>query len=131
MRTVNWNKIVKLALALLLGQFTIGLLEGAFMPPGLDGVWDIVSAAGSFVVCAAIFAYFANNQPNKPFVHAWLAVLVCVVVAGVLVRVLADWFEAAPWLVVMIEWVALVLALLVGTSIGSARRLRGVTGAEA
>jgi hypothetical protein len=128
---VNWNRIVKLALALLLAQFTIGFLEGAFVPSGLDGMWHIISAAGSFVVCAAIFAYFAKNQPNKPFVHAWLAVLVCVVLAGVLARVLADWLEAAPLFVVAIEWVALVLALLVGTSIGSTRRHRGVSTADA
>ena len=119
---VNWDKIVKLALTLFLTQVVIGFLDGALSPTDAGIKWLVASAAVSFVACGAIFAVFAIRQPTKQFTHAWIALLVQVVVSFVLVSTLDRWMGSTSWFAVALEWFSLVCALIVGVSTGSALR---------
>jgi hypothetical protein len=121
---VNWGKIIWLALALFAAQFLIGLIEGILSDPNTYLTWALVGYTASLAVCVTIFASFAIRTPNKPFTHAWLGLLLQVVFAVFSSVVLAQWLGRNPWLSVIMEWVVLVAALVVGTSLGIGLRRR-------
>jgi hypothetical protein len=77
------------------------------------------SSALSFLVCGAIFAHLAAGQPSKPFAHAWAALSLQVALASVLAWALSAWAGRDQLALVALEWLMLICALLVGTSVGS------------
>ena len=128
---MSWNFIVKLALALFVAQFIVGFLEGVLVPPGAGALWRFVGYAVSFVACSAIFAFFATRQPTKPFAHAWLGLLLQVLVSVSLSFALEAWLAGTPWPLVAIDWAVLVCSLVVGTSVGSGLRHGATRAADA
>ncbi|MEZ0472983.1 hypothetical protein [Luteimonas salinilitoris] len=114
---MNWNKIVLLATLLFVAQVVLGFVEGALQSPDSGASWLFAGHATSFVVCSAI-AFFAVRYPAKPFAHAWLGLLLQVLVAAGLSAVLTAWLGSTPWVSVALEWAVLVVALVAGTSVG-------------
>jgi cation transporter-like permease len=128
---VKWGVITLYALALLVAQFAIGLLEGLFAPTqGGNLILWLGSATASFLVCGGIFAHLAARQPRNPFAYAWAALALQVAMALALGFILAPKLDSTPLLLVILGFLLLVVALLVGTSLGSTRR-RSVKRAEA
>lgn len=121
---MNWNKIIWLALLLFVVQAVVGLIEGALLSADSGATWLLAGHAASFIACSTIFALFAIRVPSRPFVHALLALLLQVVLAFVLSATLATWLGSTPRLSVALEWVVVVAALAIGTSIGIRLRNR-------
>ena len=127
---VNWSKIIRLALSLFTAQVLLGFVEGVLSP--VSGVSLILAGhAASLAVCSAIFASVAIRTPNRPFAHAWLGLLLQVLIAVLFSVAISPWLGSTPWLSVVPEWVVLVAALAVGTSIGIGLRHRAGSPADA
>jgi hypothetical protein len=128
---VNWSKIIRLALSLFAAQALFGLVEG-FLSTSASGVAVILAGhAASLAVCSAIFAANAIGTPNRPLAHAWLGLLLQVLIAVLFSVAISPWLGSMPWLPVISEWVVLVVALAVGTSIGIGLRHRERSPADA
>lgn len=127
---MNWLRILVLALALFASQFLVGVIEVLLADPDHSTLWLLAGHIASFAVCTTIFALFAFRTLVKPFTHAWLGLLLQMLVAGILWVVLALWPEGTPWDLVLIEWVVMVAALLAGTSFGIRMRRRTSRGDE-
>lgn len=121
---MNWRKITGYAAALLAAQFAVGFSEGAFAPVGLGAA--LVSHFVSFIICGSIFAHLSARQLSMPFAHAWAALALQVVVAVALSQALSGWLGYTPIASVVLEWLVLICALLIGTAVGlSLRRSNG------
>ncbi|RYD93931.1 MAG: hypothetical protein EOP50_10315 [Sphingobacteriales bacterium] len=105
-------------------QITLGFMEGALFTPSSNTLLLLAGPATALLICSAIFASFATRTPEKPFVHAWLGLLLQCLFAALLSAAISLWLGSTPWLSVMLEWVVLVLALVVGTSLGVGLRYR-------
>lgn len=116
--TVNWYRVVKLALALFVAETTIGFLEGALGPPEAEVSLHVAGYIASFVVCSAIFAFFAMRNFARPFVHAWLGLLLQVLMGFVFSLLLPIRLDDEGWALIALEWTLLVAALATGTGIG-------------
>jgi hypothetical protein len=121
---VNWSKITWLALSLSAALVLLGFIEGAFASPDSGTSLLLAGHAASLVVCAAIFAFFAMANPDRPFAHAWLGLLLQVLIAILFSAALAPWIGSTPWVSVVTEWAVLVAALAVGTLLGIGLRHR-------
>ncbi|WP_157480941.1 MULTISPECIES: hypothetical protein [unclassified Lysobacter] len=121
---MNWGKIAKYAVSLLIAQMAIGFFESFFAPAGRAAGTALLfaSSAASFLACGAIFARLAAGQPSKPLVHAWAALALQVSLASVLAWILSVWTGHEQLLLIALEWLVLVCALLVGTTVGSSHR---------
>ncbi|MBD7923496.1 hypothetical protein [Xanthomonas bonasiae] len=115
---VNWSRIIWLALSLFAAQFLIGFLEGVMSAPDTGISWLLAGHTVSLAAGMAIFASFAMHTPNRPFVHAWLGLLLQVLIAALFSAGLALWLDSIRLLSVVMEWAVLVAALVVGTSLG-------------
>ena len=125
---VNWYKTAKLSAALFLAQVLIGVLDGLLAPPRAGIGWFVGSSAASLVACGVIFAGFAYRQNVKPFLRAWVALLLYGVAGLILELVLPDWLTSVPPVFVAVEWFVLICALLAGTTLGfSIRHASGDT----
>ena len=114
---MNWSKIALLAGLLFLTQIVLGFTEG-ILQAGSAAIWLPAGHAASFLACTAIFAFFAARQPVRPFAHASCGLLLQILIALGLSALLATWLGNTQWSSVALEWLVLVAALLVGTSIG-------------
>ena len=128
---VNWSKIIALALSLLGAQILLGFAEGVLSTPASGASLILAGYAASLAICSAIFAAFAIRTPSRPFAHAWLGLLLQVLVAVLFSVAVSPWLGSTPWLSVALEWVVLVAALAVGTSIGIGLRHRVGSPADA
>ena len=117
---MNWRRIAAYGAVLLATQFAVGFLEGAFAPTRLSIV--LVSCIVSFVLCGSIFAHLSARQSYRPFAHAWAALALQVAAASLLWLALTAWLSPTPLASVALEWLVLILALLVGTAVGSSLR---------
>ena len=115
---MSWSKIALLAALLFLTQVLLGVVEGVLQATSGTS-WLVPGHAASFLVCSAIFAFFAARQPVKPFAHASLGLLLQVLVALGLSALLSNWLGSTQWAYVALEWAVLAAALFVGTSIGT------------
>lgn len=120
---VNWSRIIWLALSLSLAQFLIGVIEGILAGPHTAS-WLLAGHSVSLAVAVTLFASFAIRTTYRPFAHAWLGMLLQILLAGLLSSAIAPWFGSVPWHSVVMEWVVLVFALVVGTLIGIGLRNR-------
>jgi len=117
---VNWRKVSKYAVLLLIAQMAIGFFESFFAPARAGvGTALLFASAASFLVGGTIFTRLAAGQPSKPFVHAWAALALQVGLASVLAWALGVWTGRDQLLLVALEWLVLVCALFVGTTVGS------------
>src|SRR5690606_22736563 len=128
---VNWSKIIGLALSLFAAQVLLGFVEGVLSTSASGVSLILASHAASLAICSAIFAAFAIRIPNRPFAHAWLGLLLQVLVAVLFSAAISPWLGSTPWLSVALEWTVLVAALAVGTSIGIGLRHRAGNLADA
>ena len=128
---VNWSKIIWLAFALFVAQVLLGLVEGALSTPTSSTSLLLAGHAVSLVICSAIFASFAVRTPERPFAHAWLGLLLQVLIAVLFSAAISPWLGNTPWLSVILEWTVLVAALVVGTSLGIGLRYRAGGPADA
>lgn len=121
---MNWGRITKHAAALLVAQIAIGFVEGSFAPARatVGIVLLLASSAVSLLVCGSIFAHLAVHQLSKPFAHAWVTLFLQAVVALALWQSLSGWLGNVPLPSLALEWLTVICALLVGTSLGSSRR---------
>ncbi|MGY0613451.1 hypothetical protein [Luteimonas sp. A501] len=110
------------ALALFVAQVAIGFLEGSLGGIGTSQLF--ASAAVSFLACGAIFAHLAAKQFFKPFVHAWVALILQGLAGAVLLFALTRRFDSVPPIALAIEWLVLVCALMAGTLLGTSWRRR-------
>lgn len=115
---VNWKKIIGLALSLFATQVFLGVAEGAMTTPASGVPLVLAGHAASFFSCSAIFALFAIRTPNRPFSHAWLGLLLEILIAALVSAALSPWLGRAPWFSVLPEWAVLLGALAAGTSLG-------------
>ncbi len=113
---MNWKAIAKYAAAVFIAQFMLGFLEGLLFEPSLSVTFSF--HAVSLVVCVLIFLHLGNYQPYKPFVHAWVALVLTITTAWMLVLLLYRWFGGPDVIDVVFEYVLLVCALVIGTSFG-------------
>ena len=130
---MNWGKITKYAAALFVAQVSIGFVSAAWSPVDITSGVTLLAAssAASFLVSGAIFAHLAINQSTKAFAHAWAALVLQAVAAAVLWQLLARLAGSTPSLLIVLEWLVLAGALLVGTSLGISRRGRPGQSADA
>ena len=121
---VNWRRITAYAAALFAAQLAVGFFEGTFAPVGL--ITALVSHFASFLVCGSIFAHLSARQLYKPLAHAWAALALQIVSAVALSQALSSWLGDTPIASVVLEWLVLSCALLIGTAVGlSIRRSNG------
>lgn len=121
------GKIVVYAIALFVGQVAIGYFEGSFAP----SVTRLLgSAAATFVVCSVIFAHLAARQPSLPYIHAWSALLLQASAGALLAHVLLVEPHSPHYVLVALDWSALIGALVVGTVLGGSLRHRSVLRAQ-
>ena len=130
---MNWGKITKYAAVLFVAQVAVGFVTASVSSSDVtSGVALLaISSTISFLVCGAIFAHLAARQPIKPFAHAWAALALQAVAAIVLWQLLAQLAGSPPSLLIILEWLVLIGALLVGTSIGMPRKNRSGPSADA
>ncbi|WP_129582938.1 hypothetical protein [Solilutibacter tolerans] len=115
---MNWSSVVKLALVLFIAQVIAGFLDGLLIPPGGSLSWYFAGHAASLVVCSAIFAFFAVRNSARAFAHAWLGLLLQALIGLAFSLTLSILLGDLSWTSIALEWVVLILALAIGTSIG-------------
>ena len=121
---MSWRKISKYGIALFVAQFLVGLADGFFGPAWsaeelhLGMAWMFGSWLVLFSVCSSIFARMAIHQPSRAFAHAWLALLLPVVIGVVLNLAISRFLAPAPMFFIAIEIVVMAAALFVGTLVG-------------
>jgi hypothetical protein len=118
---VNWGKVVVYSTILFVAQVAIGFFEGSF---DRSGARLLGGAAGSFLICGAIFAHLSAHQLSRPFVHAWTVLLLQELVALLLVRVFMPPDPQGSYLFVALDYLSLMAALGIGTMVGIRLRLR-------
>ena len=128
---MRWGYVVKLAIAIFLAQFAVGLLEGLLASRGSRFEWLVVSHAVSLGACVAIFAHFASRQPTKPFTHAWIALLTHLAVGSALAIAVEPWIRGISLDAFVIELLIVVCALVVGTTLGVYRKQQAENLADA
>ena len=124
---MNLKKVLSYGLALFIAQVAIGFATGLTNHVG----WLVASTAVSIAVCAAIFAHFAAHQAQHPFIHALCALMIQFGLGLLLAQLLSGWVGSMPAMIVMFELITMLVALLIGTSLGVqiSRRSRPVAGA--
>jgi len=116
---MNWAYIVKLATTLFIVQSLIGYLYGFFSPEYSSHQWFLSNYVISLIASLAIFSSFARRQPFKPFLHAWISLLITQVAGFALLLVYVSWFGSWPSLfIVIIDLLVVVSALILGTLLG-------------
>jgi hypothetical protein len=116
---VSWTYIIKLAISIFVAQGAIGFLGGFLNSSGSEFTWALGSHVVSLSVCGAIFAFFAYHQTCKPFLHAWVALLVCQVAGLALLPIYVAWLGSSlSLLTVIVDLLVVVCAHIVGTLIG-------------
>ena len=129
---MNWKKIFVFAAVLFASEFVIGFVEGGIGIANPDSAQEqfLLSTSLSFLFASTIFCYMASRQTQRPFAHATLALIVMLVLS--LAVALALHLMAGSYfhiVLVTVEWLTLIAALIVGTSL--ARLWRGRPGASA
>ncbi len=116
---MSWSHILKLALSIFTVQLLIGFFEGFLGSDGASITWTFGSNFVSFAVCGAIFALFASRQSVQPFKHAWTSLFIDQAAGLLFAALVGSWLGTKPSLLLStIGLIALICALLVGTSIG-------------
>jgi hypothetical protein len=113
---VNWKRITAAAAILFVAQFMLGFFESDYVPAGWSTV--AVSCLASFVICGGIFALLSLKQTSRPFAHAWAALALQAVAAIAISQALLAWLDPVPSPFAVLEWLVLIFALLVGTTVG-------------
>jgi hypothetical protein len=111
---VNWKKIGVFAAALFLAEVFVGFITG-----GINATEQrlAVSSVLSLSFSILLFSAMAASQ-DRPFLHACLALLLTFVFSLALGVILPPWLTETPLILVALEWLALALGLVIGTSIG-------------
>ena len=121
---MNWNRIAKLALVLFAAQVVVGFLDGLLVPPAVGLPWLFTGHAASFIACSLVFALFAMRIPTRPFSNAFFGLLLYILMGFVFHLALSSWLIEISWSSVAIELSVVILALVVGTSVGVGMRQR-------
>ncbi len=116
---MNWAYIFKLATTLFIVQSLIGFLYGFLTPEYLSHQWFLSNYVISLTASLAIFSFFACRQAFKPFLHAWISLLVTQVAGFALLLIYVSWFGSWPsFLIVIVDLLVVVCALILGTLLG-------------
>jgi CDP-diglyceride synthetase len=114
---MNWGKIAKYTVALVLAQFAIGFLEGSFAAPSSKIL--VASSLASFLAGTAIFAHLSFRHGRRPFTHAWSVLILQGIIGAALLLGLVGSLRAAFPPLALLEFGVLVGALVAGTTLGS------------
>ena len=111
---VNWKKIGLFAALLCVADVLVGFLTG-----GMEASGPLLATGFLLSLCfsAILFGYMAAGQ-HRPFLHASLALLLTFVFSLALGTILPVWSVETPMILAMLDWLALVIGLLIGTSAG-------------
>ena len=116
---MNWPYIFKLATTLFIVQSVIGYLYGLFSPEYSSHHWFLSNYLTSLISSLAIFSFFAYRQKLKPFLHAWISLLVTQVAGFALLLIYVSWFGSWPsFFIVIVDLLVIVCALIIGTQLG-------------
>ncbi|MGY0653096.1 hypothetical protein ACW7GZ_14805 [Luteimonas sp. A537] len=122
---MNWKTIILGAAALLVAQTLVGFVEGGFGASSVRSALAqlLLGSLASLLLTTAIFWAMATRTDARPFVHACLALTLVVALSLALASLMSYLFGTKPHLVlVAVEWITLLVALLVGTTLGIRRR---------
>ena len=117
---VNWKKIALFAAALFAAQVLVGFLAGGLEAPGARLA---VGLSLSLCFSALLFGYMAVGQP-RPYLHTSLVLLLTFVLSLALGAILPAWWVSTSVVLALLDWLALVVGLLIGTSAGRLVGLR-------
>lgn len=100
----------------------LGFFEGLLFEPS-------VFVANSFrisslFICCAIFFHLGAHQLYKTYVHAWVVLAIEFAAGVVLGLLLYPWIGVVEFKDVLLEYIILVSALILGTSLGVKLRLK-------
>jgi hypothetical protein len=117
---VNWKRIVGFSALLFLSGVIVGFVEGGFTSTDTPALREqlFVSLTLSFGLSFAVFSAMSFLQRHRPFLHALSATLLLALFSFALTAAFPAIFGKTPVLLIVLDWLALGLALVIGTFLG-------------
>ncbi len=117
---MNWKRIIAFAALLFVSQILVGFVDGGYSRTSVAAAWRALalSLCLSFTLSVVVFSALSFRQEHRPFLYALSALLLLMTVSVALVTAFPAWLGGTPGLLVVLDWTALVLALVVGTILG-------------
>jgi hypothetical protein len=121
---VNWKRIAKHALLLLVVGIGVGVVEAGvdFTELRLPVTTYLAGEVVSLLGYAAIFAHMAFRLTNQPWVHAVLAALLSEGLALAILLFIPGALGGTPPALILLELATLSIALIGGTVLGTRMR---------
>lgn len=113
---MNWKVSIKYAAIVFIVQCTLGFFEGLLFEPSVFVAHSFRIA--SLLICGTIFFHLGTHQLDKPLVHAWVVFAMYFTAGVALGFLLYPWIAAMEFNDILLEYILLVSALVIGTSLG-------------
>ena len=123
---MNWKKIIVFAVLLFTSGVLVGFIDGGYTGTEASAILQQLGlgACLSISFYVAIFAAMSYRQAHRPFLHALSAVLLLEVFSYALAAAFPAMLSGTPLALIILDWIILCVALVVGTALG--RRMAGM-----
>ena len=113
---MNWKVSIKYAATVFIVQCMLVFFEGLLFKPSVFVANSFRIA--SLLICGTIFLHLGTHQLYKPHVHAWIVLAIESAAGVALGLLLYPWIGVVEFNDVLLEYIILVSALIMGTSLG-------------